>query len=192
MTAPFFKTLAGKLFAYNDGTYDRASMGDLDAYTGPNGVASPAQSGFRAIDQSGNAIFDSLGLIAVMKQVSTVTGGGSITTDNAVYLPVGPASPVWQVPAGRTQTFLALAFLEVNGSTTQVVDWRLNVSGQYSPIWVVGSTGAAANNGTTLFCVGTFPAGTSVFGQIEALGDGSSPTALLFAQSTISIFLLGG
>jgi hypothetical protein len=73
---PSFRQLAGKLLAITDDIFDRAAMGFLDEYTGPNGVTSPAQVGFRAIDQDGNAIFDSMGLIAVM---STLVNGGTQT-----------------------------------------------------------------------------------------------------------------
>lgn len=84
-----FKTLAGKLFAYSDGTFDRAAMGSLDAYTGPNGVTSPAQAGFRAIDANGNAIFDSMGLIAVMNvlfdSITTNTSLNVATANNSTF-----------------------------------------------------------------------------------------------------------
>ena len=70
----YFKTYANTLFAANDGTYDRAQMGNLASYTGPNGTNSPAQWGFRAVDQSGNALFDSMGLISVMMPVGNATG----------------------------------------------------------------------------------------------------------------------
>lgn len=85
-----FKTLAGKLFAYNDGAFDRASMGNLDPYTGPNGVTSPAQAGFRALDGNGNAIFDSMGLIAVMNLLAD-QATGSI---NQPFSGIGSANAV--------------------------------------------------------------------------------------------------
>ena len=72
-----FKTLSNKLFAVTDGTYDRASMGNLDAHTGPNGVTSPAQYGFRAINAAGNAIFDSMGLIDVFSSAGSAAGSTS-------------------------------------------------------------------------------------------------------------------
>lgn len=76
MATGFFKRL-GKIFSYSDGTYDRASMGDLAAYTGPNGVASPAQAGFRVIGADGNAIFDSLGLIDVCQSAGFAAAGSA-------------------------------------------------------------------------------------------------------------------
>jgi hypothetical protein len=90
----FFKTLAGKLFAINDGNFDRAAMGNLDDYTGPNGVDSPAQYGFRAIDGQGNAIFDSMGLIAVMTQPGGSTHVGVQSPISSLTYVLIPGTPV--------------------------------------------------------------------------------------------------
>ena len=67
----------------------RAEMGNLASYTGPNGLNSPAMYGFRANDATGNAIFDSLGLIAVL---SFLVNGGTQT--------VGPITGVAGPPTG--------------------------------------------------------------------------------------------
>lgn len=55
----------GPLMWVSDGTRQRVQAGNLAVYTAPNGVTSPAQYGFRAIDSTGNILFDSLGLVSV-------------------------------------------------------------------------------------------------------------------------------
>lgn len=70
----------------------RAEMGNLASYTGPNGVNSPAMYGFRANDINGNAIFDSLGLIAVAKSLGNTTFGASSHVSTS-YTVVGGGTP---------------------------------------------------------------------------------------------------
>lgn len=77
------------MISANDGTYLRAQMGNLANYVGPNGVTSPAQYGFRAVDQTGNAIFDSLGLIAVMKNIGLASYSNTSST-NTAYTDISP------------------------------------------------------------------------------------------------------
>lgn len=64
----------------------RAEMGNLASYTGPNGTNSPAMYGFRANDATGNAIFDSLGLIQTM----TVLINGGTQTGGPIVGVAGP------------------------------------------------------------------------------------------------------
>jgi hypothetical protein len=67
----------------------RAEIGNLAA----NG-SSPAQFGFRASDASGNPIFDSLGLIAVMTSLGQAHIGGGTLTITSTTPTVLTASPV--------------------------------------------------------------------------------------------------
>lgn len=76
----------------------RAELGNLASYTGPNGTVSPAQYGFRASDQSGNPIFDSLGLISTMSQITVVR---DVNPDT-----IGPGASPTIVP-GVTATYVA-------------------------------------------------------------------------------------
>lgn len=110
-----FKTIANKLYAVTDGIYDRASMGNLDAYTGPNGVTSPAQYGFRAIDQNGNAIFDSMGLISVMTFLGTAGNGdtGYTVTSTADVMTTGT-----DITFSLTRPGIVFATVNMTGKTS--------------------------------------------------------------------------
>jgi hypothetical protein len=107
----------GPILNVNDGAYNRASMGNLASYTGPNGIVSPAQYGFRAVDASGNAIFDSLGLIAVMSQIGSnsqpsgpLTGvPGPPTGISGTGGEVTLATMTLTIPAGRNRNVYLVA-----------------------------------------------------------------------------------
>jgi hypothetical protein len=146
----YFKTLTGKLLAWNDGTQaapgsDRAAMGDLDSYTGPNGVNSPAQAGFRAIDGKGNAIFDSLGLINVAFLAAQAVSGVSIVGLSYAEIASAPFSPP---RAGLTYLFIAHCGLQFS-EPANVPD---------SLVLSLTLDGAAPNYSTPDFCpVGSYP-----------------------------------
>jgi hypothetical protein len=133
----YFKALTGKIFAWNDGTqavprYDRAAMGDLDDYTGPNGINSPAQAGFRAIDHNGNAIFDSMGLINVA--LIAAQASSDLIIVGLSYSE--QASAKFRAPrAGLTYLFLATAtttFTEVAAVPDSIVT-TLTLDGNTAP-----------------------------------------------------------
>jgi hypothetical protein len=87
MTLDLMKTGAGAgpILTVSDGTYNRVQAGNLADYVGPNGVDSPAQYGFRATDAAGNNIFDSLGLIAVMKLLADASPGSINQTYSVLF-----------------------------------------------------------------------------------------------------------
>ena len=61
----------GPILVVNDGTYQRVQSGHLAAYTDPNGITSPATYGLRVLDALGNLLFDSIGISAVAKVVTS-------------------------------------------------------------------------------------------------------------------------
>src|SRR5258708_781847 len=129
-----FKTLTGKLFAYNDGNYDRAAMGNLDAYTGPDGVVSPAQAGFRAINQDGNAIFDSMGLIDTMRSLGFAAAGTSdsvATANSSTWADFGLDTQFTVQVPNRPVRFIYLLTVaaKTTGAAGQVAYVRGNISG---------------------------------------------------------------
>lgn len=68
----------------------RVKAGNLPAYTDPNGVASPAEFGIRALDANGNIIFDPVGLAQVMNLIASAYAlGGSTVTGPATEVAVG-------------------------------------------------------------------------------------------------------
>lgn len=76
----FFKQLAGKLIAFNDGTQaapglDRVQIGDLGAYTDPIGHTSDAGPGIRVLDQVGNLLLDAFGLISQFESAGFAANG---------------------------------------------------------------------------------------------------------------------
>lgn len=109
-----FRIITNKLMAANDGTFDRAAMGNLDAYTDPTGRISPAHYGFRALDAVGNLIFDSNGVASnqILRFVGIVYPSDTtvVTTSRDI---VGASVP-FSVP----NRSLLLAFYGVAGSQT--------------------------------------------------------------------------
>lgn len=136
----------------------RAEMGNLASYSGPNGVNSPAQYGFRANDSVGNAIFDSLGLIAVMTQP-----GGAFFPGTVDPFTNGTASPVVisGAPSGQTYSLVytvtrVVTMLQIAAINAQVTtsaansQWNWGISTDNAGAWdtnavvpLVDSTGGA-------------------------------------------------
>lgn len=117
MALDLIQSAAGKgpAVTVNDGTYNRAQMGNLADYVGPNGIDSPAQYGFRAVDASGNTIFDSLGLTAVAKVVaSQIHAFGTGQTITGVAGPGG-------LGGGGEQTVDTVTFSVANRNTTYML-----------------------------------------------------------------------
>lgn len=190
---PFFKTLAGKLFALNDDYFDRAAMGFLDDYTGPDGVNSPAQAGFRAIDADGNAIFDSLGLIGVVKSLGRSHFSPSSTSGTAYQDIAGSVvdfslkrqasvraetSFYGKTTGGAGQyTFLQLRI----GTHTQVSDWG-------DAPCNFDATNAGFVNGSTFFTV-VLPAGR--YSAALQVGSDVGQTCLV-QVGMVEVLLFGG
>jgi hypothetical protein len=103
----------------------RAEMGNL----GANGV-SPAQWGFRASDATGTPIFDSLGLIAVMKSLGSTNNNPGSTTSTS-FATISGSGISWT--STRTLNYLAL-FLGVGSVSSEASGnagfIRANVVGQ--------------------------------------------------------------
>lgn len=93
--------------------FARAQMGNLPNYTDPNGLNSPAQWGFRALDASGNNIFDSLGLMAVMKSLG-ITDVGSNTFSSTTF----SAVPNTAIAINLTRTVNLLALILTTGKVS--------------------------------------------------------------------------
>ena len=119
----------GPLLDVNDGIYDRVQIGNLSGL--PN---SPAQYGLRAVNSSGTAIFDSLGLIAA----ATNAGSGSAA---AVALATSPTN-TWLGAAATAVTFavinhqtnvLIMCFGDISASVAASTQWPL-----YCSMYVVG------------------------------------------------------
>ena len=68
------------LLDINDGTRDRVQIGNLAAYTDPAGVVSPAMYGGRAVDASGNLVWDTVGHSQVMKVLASSNTGGTFSS----------------------------------------------------------------------------------------------------------------
>jgi hypothetical protein len=81
---PGFRQLAGKLFAYTDGTYDRVQVGHLDAYSA-GGWLSPAQDGIRILDAGGNPVFDSTGMTAMLRAKGNITLAIPVAVSNTAF-----------------------------------------------------------------------------------------------------------
>src|SRR5262245_36483670 len=79
----------------------RAEWGNLAAVGN-----SPAQYGFRANDATGTPIFDSLGLIAVMKVLGTVTDGNPTNVTSTTFITENSTSTTFSL--ARQATILAL------------------------------------------------------------------------------------
>lgn len=135
------------LLDINDGTRDRVQIGNLAAYTDPNGIASPAMYGGRAVDPNGFLIWDTIGNSQVMSILGTpvknasqmgVTGNGS-----------------WQTVSGTTVSFtlnrnvsvLALGAMTVVDPTVGDTGFNLEAS--------VLVDGAQSNNLGPVFAPGT-------------------------------------
>jgi hypothetical protein len=189
---PSFKQLAGKLLAISDDIFDRASMGYLDAYTGPDGVTSPAQVGFRAIDDQGNAIFDSLGLIAVMKSLGR-THVSPVTTSGSAYADV-PGTPVIFSLKRQSNVLVITSFYgKTTGATGQWSFLQLRC-GTHSQVADWGDApcnfdklNAGFCNASTFFNV-TLPAG-SYDAALQAGSDAGQ--SCLIQVAFVEVFLLG-
>jgi hypothetical protein len=184
-----FKTLANKLFAVTDGIYDRASMGNLDEHTGPNGVVSPAQYGFRAIDDQGNAIFDSLGLIAVMKLLGSpvINLVGDTRTGTGLFQTAANSTVPFQLT--RKTTVLCLGAVNFLGTAASGPSGTILVDGtqndQNGPT-VYGPGTPPGVLGFTLFSVVNLAAGAHTFSLGIAIAAGQvwvADTYYLYAFS---------
>lgn len=118
----------------NDGTYARAAMGNLPNYTGPDGTNSPAQWGFRGLDPNGNAIFDSMGLIATMQQLgnSSHSTSDSVSTANtSTYALFGADTQFTINVTKRPVRILYMIFVaaKTTGAGGQVAYVRGNIVG---------------------------------------------------------------
>ena len=128
-----------------------------------NGV-SPAQWGFRANDADGNPIFDSLGLIAVMKVLGSITNVSSGSqTGNGGWQ--GVASTAVSFNLARAATVLALGYMTLDdptvGDTGYVLNGTVLVDGAQdssaSPVFFIPNAPGAA---LTVFAVKSFSAGS--------------------------------
>lgn len=203
-----FKTLANKLFAVTDGVYDRAAMGNLDPYTGPNGVVSPAHYGFRAIDQNGNAIFDSLGLIAVM---STLVDGGNQTAGpitGAAGPPTGVSgfggeriltSGTFNLTRQATVMILALCSNYVQDAGVHVgahpIYFRIDGVSEagtaygFVPVFTTGDAETRTHS-STILKVASLAAGQHIVDVIWNSQEGANDT-IFNANNPLFVFLMG-
>lgn len=116
------------MISVNDGTYLRAQMGSLASYTGPNGVNSPSQYGFRALDGSGNAIFDSMGLINTFQSLGISGAIGNQNFSSTTLATVTGSTVTFTL--SRTGNLLIQGFL--TGKVTAGVNngvFNINLSG---------------------------------------------------------------
>lgn len=67
------------LLRENDGTRDRVLLGNLDVYTDPAGLVSPAQQGVRVIDGGGFLVMDTIGHAGVMSVLGSFTDSAADT-----------------------------------------------------------------------------------------------------------------
>jgi hypothetical protein len=166
------------------GAVVRAEMGDLPA----RGV-SPAQWGFRANDGSGNPIFDSLGLIAVMQPVggTPLFGGDTWTGNTGGYIasPLSGTKVTFSLP--RTLRILAMCQTEYQMSnTTQFGNLAIMVDGAipggYTPI-AVGNVSATGPGHVTFIWSASLAGGTHTFdlaGQVLTGGWQLSVSVICF------------
>jgi hypothetical protein len=90
----------------------RFAVGNLSAYTGPNGVASPALFGYRSLDATGNVIGDSAGLSQIMAELGHVeaTGGPvNFTSTTPALVSIGGVGATITFTLTRQVRVLALA-----------------------------------------------------------------------------------
>jgi len=125
---------------------------------------SPAQWGFRANDAAGNPIFDSLGLIAVMNVLGSITNISSGSqTGNGSWQTVGSTTVSFTL--SRATSVLALAYMTLDDPTvgdtgyvlngTVLIDGALDTSA--SPVFFIPNAPGAA---LTLFAVKAFSSGS--------------------------------
>lgn len=70
----------GRLTVVDGNLVTRAQFGNLPFYQDPNGVQSPPEYGMRAMDASGNLLFDTIGVVGVMQLLGSVGLGGTFSS----------------------------------------------------------------------------------------------------------------
>lgn len=143
--------------------FARAQIGNLPNYTDPNGLNSPAQWGFRALDPNGNNIFDSLGLMAVMKSLglsAVFVNTGGLTSTAWVAMP-GSVTFGFTITRQVNVVFLFLASCYITAGAGQIRA-RCNLVGQSQSgaLKFAGTGTAAIGNGFGHLYVASLPAGT--------------------------------
>lgn len=170
-----------------DGTYARAAMGYLASYTGPNGTKSPAQYGFRAIDQNGNAIFDSMGLIAVMNSLGnqdtgvinqSVTSTTNVTVTNSSFNVTATRSITL-----RVESIVQLAVTTGDGSGNDFLYVKINVDNtDYYPAALTGA-GVRGYTTQTLLATIAVAAGNHIIKLTTLVGTATTTGAVAQAHT---------
>ncbi len=183
---------------FDDNGIARALMGNL-----PSNGASPAQWGFRATDASNVPIFDSLGLIAVMKRIASNSFGSStlnITTTSGMEVPNTDTT----YTLSRQQTVLVMGNISCLYGSANNAHYALcglepqtansPGSGVPSPYAFVNWSNTGVNpvlyTPIMLWQVRTLAAGSYHAGfQVQSANTGDQ---LLTNNGQIDVFLIGG
>lgn len=181
----------------NDGTRDRVQFGNLASYTDPSGFSSAAGYGGRALDSSGNLLWDTNGISQTMKRISSNSFGAGNINVNATTAFVVPFSPINYV-LSRQQTVLIIGTMTAswNGPTNAQALVGLEPQtggtggggGVPNPIGMVPGSSPITN--ITLWQVRTLAAGTYTAGFL--MQTGSTGTTFSSFGGQIDVFLLGG
>jgi hypothetical protein len=139
----------------NSGTR-RLQYGKLDSYTDPNGVASPAELGIRALDASGNIIFDTIGISQVMKLLGLTFGNQITTSSTTDVLISGSAATFTLARKGRLLIFVT-AFVQSFSNNSDFGQVTLYQNGSSTGTSVLYSnTSTATVPFTTVLSPGTY------------------------------------
>jgi len=172
----------------------RWQVGDLAAYTGPNGVTSPAQTGERALDASGNLLYDTVGLSSTGKLLGSQTNfSQGTTTGNGSYQTVSGSTVSFSLT--RPTMILVLARGLVTDPTVGDTGFLLSTS-----ILIDGAQ--SLGNGPEFFNLIGSGNSMTPFAVIPLMAGGSHSAALGVKQTngkswaatscSLYVFQLGG
>lgn len=201
----YFKQLAGKLLAYNDGSeaapgLDRIQIGDLSPFTDALGHTSPGGPNMRVLDSSSLLVMDAFGLVSQFESLGFAANGINQSTTGLTFVDVTtsqfsltvkrPSRIFWplvvtgKITAGANNGLANGVLTKVDDGTTLVGTAAIIIgTSQYS----TGFMWYFAGKGATLPVI---PAGTYT-AKLQMAADNAGTTFNVI-QFFHQIFLCGG
>ena len=119
---------SNSIIVSDDGFTRRAEAGNLAAYTGPDGVTSPAQLGFRALDSNANLVLDTAGFLGVGKLLGQATISVASVT-SIPYVEVPGSRVVFNVGRFYNILIMCTGYGKTSGATGNYAFMKFGLDG---------------------------------------------------------------
>jgi hypothetical protein len=168
----------------------RADFGNLPQYSDPGGVVSLAEYGIRAMDPSGNLLFDSAGLVGVGKILASAQAGSSVVNGTGgTHVSIPNTTITYTLPRSGTVLFLCpvAAYTSAGGPHDVNLRHDSNIN-SFTDCWFTATTPNTTNG--CIIDLQVLAAGAHE-GHLQVFFGGAGAQSISITQASVLAIQLG-